>query len=892
MDVNGLPMWQFASAAAFGLSADATAPAIAQDLYWKAAEGHVRLAQEQEKPLLAEDEMFARRMMAQPSPIADRLGGFAWWDADGAQLLASGFEAGAVAYPVPPADPPSPVGPSDFAFGVDEVVYAARDGTVIMVDSRDRWPTAQASRAGFRADMLAPYPDGGAWAFDRSARRLARVRGHPLRFTGLRDVDPDRFDPVEPNPDPPRLLPVRRATIPADVTAVAMASSPGGQLALLGWKTGEDALIYTLDASGFTLRFRLSGLLFPWSIAWIGEDDIAVMASDGAAPARQAFVYPMTLPPEPDTHLPPDGRFHLLMAPWAGGFCNALAAVPSYLATDGGDTAPSLIRALRPLSGGRFARSGSVLIGPIDSARAGCVWHRLYAEASLPSHGRIEIAAWATDSRTVPALPGEDDAPPWATHVIAPVPDPATDPGKPLASWCPEPSELPFHPGLLHCPSRPGASGLFTVLLQHGDRRVRRLTGRYLWLVVTLAGDGQGSPELAALRVYANRLSWRDRYLPAFYREALGVPEAAMPGPATPNDFLDRMLCLFESDLTPMEGRVASSWLLTDPAAAPADGLGWLGSWIGVPSKPGDDTGRLRQALLAAPYTAALHGTLGGLMAALEIATGGLFLSGGTVDRRQPPAPGTLALATLEDVTIRALVLAGIGTGGAALLSGGAVTRGEIVVVEGFRLRRTFATILGADLADESDPLTLGMATSGNSFVGDTLILGEEARDELLALYRPEIDQSSADAAAVAAFYDKLAHRVLVLVRDVTDPAEMTRLGDVVAAEIPAHVEPQIFQAHAPLIVGAASLVGIDTFLAEVAPFERVRLGVSSLANGDYVAGSGMLDRRADGPVPPPPVARADGPAEVWSGKPFVLSAARSSAAPGRSINRNIWTWN
>ena len=195
MDVNGLPMWQFADAAAFGLSESATAPNIARDLYWKAADGHVRLAQEQETPALAEDEMFARRMMAQPSPIADGLGGFAWWDTDGAQLLASGFASGSVVFPVPPADPPSVVGPSDFAFGADEVVYAARDGMVVMVDSRDRWPVAQASRSDFRADILAPDPDGGAWAFDRTARRLARVRGHPLRFAGLRDPDPDRFDP-------------------------------------------------------------------------------------------------------------------------------------------------------------------------------------------------------------------------------------------------------------------------------------------------------------------------------------------------------------------------------------------------------------------------------------------------------------------------------------------------------------------------------------------------------------------------------------------------------------------------------------------------------------------------------------------------------------------------
>jgi phage tail-like protein len=892
MDVNGLPMWLLSGRARFGLAEDSAAPYVARNLHFKDETGHVRLARQQDVPKLAENENFARRMASGPSPIADGMGGFAWWDTTEKKLQASGFAPGSVELPLPPGNPPTPIGPSDFALGTDDIIYMARDGAVVMKDVRDRWRPAEIRKDGFRADLLAPVPDGGAWAFDRTGRRLARLKGRPLRFTGLRDPDPARFDPVEPNPDKPRLLLARKAKIGADFDAVAMAASPGGRLALLAWDTGEDAAIFTLEEGGFVLRFRLAGLRFPFSLAWIGEEEVGVLASDGAALAPQAFVYPMDLPAMADTSLPPEGRVHPLIAAREGKFCNALGEAPVYLVARAPADPPVTLRPLRALSGGLYAREGSVLVGPIDSGQTGCVWHRLYVEAAVPSHGAIMIEALATETRKIPDLPTAKDAHGWSPHRIAAMRDPDAGRDVPHASWCVEPSEIPFSPGMLACPRRPGAAGLFNLLLQRAGRKVRRMTGRYLWLNLTFSGDSQSSPELAAIRAYAKRFSYRDRYLPAFYREPLGGSDAEAAGEASQHDFMDRLLGLYEGVLTETEGKIAASWLLTDPAAAPEPALPWIGQWIGIPSGPGDTPRRLRQGLLAAPYTAALNGTLGGLAAALEIGTGGIFVTGGRLEPGKPaPAPGTPAVARLGDAALRALMLSMQRGGECAMLTGGAVTRGDIVIVEGFRLRRTFATILGADLADEEDPLTLGLAESGNSFVGDTLILGDEARAELLSLYRSEIDNSKSDTGAVEQFYARLAHRVLVLVRGVGDSSELRRLTDIVEAQIPAHVEPQVHQARDPLIVGAASLVGIDTYLAEAVPFERVRIGRTILGEGDFVAGSGQLDPRADGPVSPRPDARADAPAEVWSGSGFTLSAARSSAARGRSISRYIWTW-
>ena len=116
--------------------------------------------------------------------------------------------------------------------------------------------------------------------------------------------------------------------------------------------------------------------------------------------------------------------------------------------------------------------------------------------------------------------------------------------------------------------------------------------------------------------------------------------------------------------------------------------LDWLANWIGLAFDSAYPQARRRALLQAAPRLSRWHGTLTGLALALDIATGG------------------------------------------------AVRGGEVVILEDFRLRRTFATILGADLADEEDPLLAGIVESGNSYVGDTLFLGDESRAEFLALVR------------------------------------------------------------------------------------------------------------------------------------------------------------
>jgi len=881
MDANGLRAWQIADASGFAGRGDS------RSLQWRAETRTLRLDREQRAPALPEDATFARSMALKPSPVSDPGGSYAWWDGAAGSLQAGGLAPGSVPIPIPPDTPPGVPQPTDLAFGPDDVLYVARNDGVVMLDRRERWLPARVDLEGFRAHRLAPAVGGGVWALDRVGRRLARLSGYPMHTGGITEDTGEIFHPVEPNPRPPRLRAYRDAVLPAALEPIAIATSTAGQVAVLAWRAAADAVLFTLDGTRVVRRFALAGLRFPYALAWVGEDRVAVIASDGPRPAAQAFVYELdSLDPAR-----PTGEVFRLLGVWDGGFFNVLGDVPTYPVAGVDAVTPGGMRKLHPLSRATYAREGSVTLGPLDCGESGAVWHRLYFEASLPPNAGLRIAAYADDFGAVPAAPGEPGAPDWAMHLAGSAEGPAN---APRAAWCVEASELPYASALHACEPEPGRSGLFTALLQRPGKRVRRIEGRYLYLHLTLLGDSQVTPEIAALRVYARRVAWRDRYLPALYRENLAGPDADAAGRATAPDFLERFLGVFEGPLTQLEDKIAGSWMLTDPRGAPATALPWLAQWIGLGDHAEAAPSLLRQELRAAPWTARLHGTLGGLLAALEIATGGVAIDGGRIDPFRPvPRPGQLALAALDDVVLRTLVLSVADPrsgAGSVVLAGGAVTRGEIVVLEGFRLRRTFATILGADLADEDDPLTLGLATSGNSFVGDTLILGDAARREVLAAFSAEI-QTGAERAAVLAFFERLAHRTLVLVRRGTRTADVPRLASVAAAAAPAHVETTVLEASRPLIVGAASLVGVDTFMLDGPPVQRVRVNRSRLGTGDLVMGEGRLDARAEGPLAPRPRAVADGPAEVWTGTGFLLSAARSEAASGRVIERNIWTW-
>lgn len=382
---------------------------------------------------------------------------------------------------------------------------------------------------------------------------------------------------------------------------------------------------------------------------------------------------------------------------------------------------------------------------------------------------------------------------------------------QPRPLWNPLASELPYHSGL--APSKPGESGLFEVLLQHRTGQVRTLAGRYLQLRLRMDGDGRHTPAIHALRVYAPRFSYQETYLPELFRQRTSRDPGENAGPANGADVRERLLAAFEGMLTPIEGRIAASEALLHPDSAPAHLLPRLAATLGIPMPEHWPLARRRRQLASGCWLQQRRGTYPGVLEALDIATGG------------------------------------------------AVRRGQVVLMENFRLRRTFATILGLDLDDRGHPLTLGTGMSGNSIVGDSLILSDEDSRTFLSLLAPDLVNETgveSDAETVHAFFDRYSHRVSVLLHG---PARRERalVEEVLGEELPAHLEWRIVETDHPFVLGLAPLLAVDSYLERTPDPRRVTLDDTYLGREGVLANPVALSPKAvnaaaAGAANPPPI--------------------------------------
>lgn len=653
------------------------------------------------------------------------------------------------------------------------------------VHLRRRWQThCTLAFAAQRAWVEATSGADRVWLLGETRLGLAVGAPLPQPYIGR----PERFEPLQANPDPLRLL-----------WDVELPPHRG----LLGLAGDDERLLVLAEHPDSTADAPLMQVF---------SRPLAAGPSEGFRVHR----LPDELPLATDLTATGDGRF-LLLLPFDEGDTRGerrdcpLLALPEVSAEEDEDDAPVELvaerwprrsEALLPagvrfvrhrdghprtltadgpiriyrLAQAHFASRGTVTLTEIlDSAMPDTLWDRLCLDACIPPGCRIDIAVQAGDDRD--GLPDE-----W---IVQPQP-----------VLTPQSSELPFTRGRAPLGAdHADHAGLYETLIQRSNGAVREVRGRYLRLRITMHGDGRHSPAIFALRLWYPRFSWQTQYLPDhFQQQERPLPlENAEPLAANGADLRERLLASFEGVLTPLEDRIAASEILLEPAATPATRLPWLADLLGTTLPRPWPEARQRRWLAGQGTLQQTHGSYRGLLLALDI------------------------------------------------LTDGAVARGAVIPVEHFRLRRTMATILGIDMDDRDHPLTLGTGLSGNSIVGDSLILSDDQAREFLALFAPEVAERTGESAVVDRFFDDAARRMTVILHG---PARSLAavVRDALPSLVPATVQWAVRTSDHPFVLGLSPLLGIDTWLETQPPPRRVVLDRTRLGRGDLLHNPVALD--------------------------------------------------
>lgn len=204
----------------------------------------------------------------------------------------------------------------------------------------------------------------------------------------------------------------------------------------------------------------------------------------------------------------------------------------------------------------------------LDSGIHDCAWHRLVLDVDLPEATGLTLRTF-----TAPA--------PLEPSRIASLPD---------NRWSPA---LTLGPG-----------DWTEVLIQSPP-------GQYLWLNVELSSNGQATPLIRAMTLYAPRQSSLGYLPPVFHEDAVSA------------DFLDRFLSYFDTVFDEIESQIERFTGYLDPDGVPAgDFLAWLGSWFDIEFLAEWSDRTRREFVRRAISLYKQRGTVAGLQAILRLHTG------------------------------------------------------------------------------------------------------------------------------------------------------------------------------------------------------------------------------------------------------------------------------
>jgi phage tail-like protein len=504
---------------------------------------------------------------------------------------------------------------------------------------RLEWPAA----SGFAPFDIADTPDGGLLVLDRAAAVYWRLDRH-FRVRGENPTTPTTFQPADGGP--PETMPGPSWPIGVPVAP----GSPSGSVDAVAIEPGPDGTVLVLDSAagrGYSVLYCFDDGALRWSTSLADAVEVISPTDPTDTPQRysvlaQDFCY-LAGPPAIGPLTPPmaylaDAEGTQVVAFSVDPGTGDVVAQPDFLPLRRWD-GKALVRAatgawydfadrwvpLEVYGECRFEPAGTLTTPtdfaggvsgqPFDSQLPGCVWHRLFLDAQIPTGTSLSVQARAADD---PDLLLQA---PWLEQ---PVPYLRSD-------GC----ELPWYDPWVDLETAggelPDLTGTWELLFQ-------QVVGRYLQVQVSLEAGERSSPLIRSLRAWYSRFSYVDHYLPALYGED-----------AAPYGFLDRFLANFEGFYTTLEERIEHTHAILDARTVPAADLPWLAAWFGMALDPQWSPAQSRFLIRFVDTFYRWRGTIPGLVATLR-----LYLGPG-VDQSvfDPVCPGVGTVRVVEKFLTR-----------------------------------------------------------------------------------------------------------------------------------------------------------------------------------------------------------------------------------------------
>ncbi len=256
----------------------------------------------------------------------------------------------------------------------------------------------------------------------------------------------------------------------------------------------------------------------------------------------------------------------------------------------------------------RYPRTGRVVSFRLDSGDFQTHWGRLFVDACIPRETEVKVHCIAADETPeIPPFPRQSPV----NQPSPPIPHDALSPPLPPAVWVPDPGTLA---GRLHRRAegielpwvrRPPGDAFATYETPATDTR-----GRYLWVVLELAGNGRNTPRVRSLRAEHPAHDLLGRLPRILSRE----PEAER--------FLGRFLAPLAGLVGDLDARARLRHALLDPGSTPEESLPWLAGFLGLALDERWPAAVRRQLIAELIELFRFRGTIRGLSRFLAIVTG------------------------------------------------------------------------------------------------------------------------------------------------------------------------------------------------------------------------------------------------------------------------------